>query len=324
MTNIKKMMTAGVILYGIAVLINLLCVLFQSSVFDFMNNHAVDINSDRLLFPLISIYQIVVLVFFSAFMLVMLKYKGSQERIIGIVMIVVYCIVAVTYPYISVAETWFTSLLGGEVVLVELTSLDAAIGFVTLPFVTVSSALMFIATGRFGVRRESLVSDSNSLNNKIKIPMIVGIILSAAAMGIDLFSFASIETVYKIMNAPDSLNVTVFPITAAIQIIFTIMFVVFLLIMLKYKGLSTKSAAVAMTVIYCLLTIAAPFIKSAYNIFVLNSGGADYVAAGATLENFIALCTPPFTVVSTVLIFIAIGRYSTVNTHQENNDNSEN
>lgn len=320
--EIKRPITAGVILYGIELLIDVMSVLFQGSVYELFGGNHIAENLDNPIFPLITIYQIVILAMLAFFCLVIHKYNGTLERIVGIVMIIFYCIIAISYPYISVADTRAIAETQNAWALSAANTLNTSIGIFTLPFATIATALAFIAIGRYGVRRDKLVTDGNIPNNKIKIPMIVGIVLSAIALFIDLFIFASRETVYKIMNAPDSIKVTVFPITAVMQMIFTVLFVVFLLIMLKIKGQSTRIAAVVMTIIYCLLTISTPFIKMAYNTY-LNSIDVENIAAGGTLESFISLCTPLFTVVSTVLIFIAIGRYGTMFLQHENNDNSD-
>ena len=85
--EVKIPMIIGIVLYGIALIIDLIGVFAQKAVFDFMG--ASGIHLDSLFFPFTTVCQIIVMAMFISFFLVMLFYKGHARRVAGIVMIVV-------------------------------------------------------------------------------------------------------------------------------------------------------------------------------------------------------------------------------------------
>lgn len=149
------------------------------------------------------------------------------------------------------------------------------------------------------------------LSKEIKTPMIVGIILYGIAVLIDLCSVFAQQAVFPLYGVDIGfyLNELVLPFVTVEHIIVMIMFVVFLIIMLKYKGNSRKTAGVAMIVVYCLIVIISPYLSWYTNIFDGKFKGAHYLAALSALSNFVSFATTPFIVISTVFVIIAVGRY---------------
>ena len=147
--EVKIPMIVGIIIYGIALIIDLIGVFAQKAVFDFMG--ADNIHLDSLFFPYTTVCQIIVMAMFISFFLVMLFYKGHARRVAGIVMIVVYCVVNIVMPFIDIQVTRMTAIFHGENGLAAMASLKNFIGIFTSPFVTVSTVLLFVAIGRYGI-----------------------------------------------------------------------------------------------------------------------------------------------------------------------------
>ncbi len=149
------------------------------------------------------------------------------------------------------------------------------------------------------------------LSKQIKTPMIVGTILYGIAVIIDLCSVFVQKSVFPLYAADIGLYLDelVLPFVTIEHIIVMLMFAVFFLVFLKYKGKSRKAAGIAMIVVYCLIGIISPYISSIFTIISAKFKGADYLAALSALDQFIAATTTPFTVVATVFVIIAIGRY---------------
>ena len=314
-------MIVGVILYGAAVLISLLCILFQNAVFDFMNGYAVDLCLDRPVFPLIAVYQIIILLMLATFLLVMHKYRGTHKRVAGIVMIVVYCAFAIMEPYIYLAEDWVAAIFRGENELTAIVHLSTYLVTFTLPFTTVSAVLAFMAIGRYGVTGKNLVNPDGKPNGKMKIPMIVAVILYGIVLLSDILIVIYQQAVYHLWERnwfyP---TISVFPSTAIIHIIFIVMYIIFLLIMFNYRGSANRKAGIAMIVIYCLMPVAVMLINYNYGSVLLSSG-VNYWEASFILEKNMSLIDSPFITVSAVFLFIAVGRFGIIK--RENNENSD-
>ncbi|MCR5121191.1 MAG: hypothetical protein K6B74_02090 [Ruminococcus sp.] len=316
--EIKKPLTVGLILYGIAVLISLLCVLFPNAVFDFLNGHAVDLCSDSLIFPLVFVFHIAVFLLFAVFTIIMHKYKGSSERLIVILFIRIYCVINVAKPFVLNFETYMVGeLFAGEKDLAHSFALSNSIEMITFPFTVVSSVLVFIAVSRYGIRRYILELTADSkIPDKVKIPMIVSVLLYSQALMGDILCVLWQQSFYKHQNAPIG-NIFVFPTELVFQIIFMIMFSAFLIVMLKRKGISGRKTGIVMTVIYCVMIFAEPFVRYSVSTCTLSTLGVKYIEATTVLEKYITLYTSPFTTVSAVFLFIAVGRYGMIK-HENN------
>ncbi|MBQ9482965.1 MAG: hypothetical protein IJU82_02135 [Ruminiclostridium sp.] len=156
------------------------------------------------------------------------------------------------------------------------------------------------------------------MTKEVKIPMIVGIILYAAALLIDLIAVFAQEAVFDFMGASNlRLDSLFFPYITVCQIIDMAMFIAFYLVMLTYKGSERRVVGIVMIVVYCVTNAAMPYIEIPVNQVIAGFQGADGVSASATLKNFISISTSLFVIVSTVFVLIAIGRYGIIK--KENN-----
>ncbi|MBR5090996.1 MAG: hypothetical protein IK093_16330 [Ruminiclostridium sp.] len=158
------------------------------------------------------------------------------------------------------------------------------------------------------------------ITKEIKAPMTAGVIVHGIAVAADLLSVIFQNDVYKTMQG-SFLNETVFPFTVVSHIIIMVMFIVFLMTMLLYKGTSRKLAGIVMVVIYCITGVVMPLVDIFATILTGRFAGAGQLAAYNTLKTFIGMVSSPFIVVSTVLVFIAIGRYGI--SKQDNNTFSD-
>ena len=88
---------------------------------------------------------------FIAFYLVMLTYKGSERRVVGIVMIVVYCVTNAAMPYIEIPVNQVIAGFQGADGVSASASLKNFISISTSLFVIVSTVFVLIAIGRYGI-----------------------------------------------------------------------------------------------------------------------------------------------------------------------------
>ncbi len=168
--EVKIPMIVGVMLYGIVLMIDLLSVIFQKSVFESMNAPDEILNLEKSVFPPGFVNIIIVMIMLVAFLLIMFRYKGSSRRNVGIAMIVIYCITGIISPYINMIETIITTKQQGARELSAITTLSTFSNLVTSPFATVSTVLVLIAIGRYGISKTQQNDDtiSNGLTAEIK------------------------------------------------------------------------------------------------------------------------------------------------------------
>ena len=145
--KVKTPMTIGLILYGVAFLITILCTLAQKLIFDQGLTH--DIN--RMVVPLNLFTQLIALLMVTIFWLV-IRTNGDNEanRSSGLAMIVVYCVENIILPYVSRIGTIFAARMGSEY-LGAVSVLEAYISMFTAPFCTVAAVLVIVALGRYTI-----------------------------------------------------------------------------------------------------------------------------------------------------------------------------
>ena len=100
----------------------------------------------------------------------------------------------------------------------------------------------------------------------------------------------------------------IFPLFSVFQIIVMIMYIIFMIVMLKYKGAYRKLAGILMIVVYCIVNIVSPFINVLDRFLTSKLKDSEELYALSAIESFMIFVSP-FTVVASVLILIAIGRY---------------
>ena len=142
--NIKILMTIGVVVYAIALVIDIICVICQKSIV----TGTMNISIDNHIFPFVLGYQLTAFLMYIVFFLVILTYDGNSKRTVGIVMLVVYSIVNILNPYINMISNAISARLGSEYLAVS-SYLTGIISNITAPFVVVSTVLILIAIGRY-------------------------------------------------------------------------------------------------------------------------------------------------------------------------------
>ena len=152
--KIRIPVITGVILYGIALIIDLGGIFFQRSVIMIMGGGPESANIDTFIFPLSTVLRIIVMIMYIVFMLVMLKYIGAYRQVAGILMITVYCIVNISSPFIDILDNALTSRLKGADELAALSAINSFKIF-TSPFAVVASVFILIAIGRYGISTEN-------------------------------------------------------------------------------------------------------------------------------------------------------------------------
>ena len=144
--RIRVPMIAGIVLQSIAAAMGFIAYFLQGSLR--MNVH----YAGRVL-PINLIYVLLILIFQVIIVLTMQTYEGESRRGIGITLTVVYCLLSILMPYISIIANMFASRSGVEYLAAQ-SSVGTSVSLFTSPFTTVSMALTLIAIGRYGISKD--------------------------------------------------------------------------------------------------------------------------------------------------------------------------
>lgn len=155
--EVKIPMIVGMILYGIALLIDLIGVLIPDISYFFTG---ASFRFDGFVFPLDTVFQIIGMIMLIVFYMTMLKYKGANKRSAGIAMIAIYCVINVVFPYIGVFERQIAAQMIGSEYLTAVILLETYIALFTKPFTFVSTVFVIIAIGRY-----IIINDTNTQYN---------------------------------------------------------------------------------------------------------------------------------------------------------------
>lgn len=156
-------MFVGIILYAIALVVDLIGVLFPALAYATMGATYLKEHFIGFIFPSVTIFQVIGIIMLITFYMVMQKYNGPEKRIVGIIMIVIFCVINVIQPYIRIAEAQAYANLSGEKGLAALSTLESFISMFTQPFTIVSTVFVMIAIGRYGI-----IKRENNENSDIK------------------------------------------------------------------------------------------------------------------------------------------------------------
>ncbi len=146
------------------------------------------------------------------------------------------------------------------------------------------------------------------LDNKVKIPMMIGVILYGLAVLIDIGCTLMQKTIIlsNVSEAPDK---TFFTTGSAMHIFMFVLLFLSFVVMLKYRGSSRRGLGALLLILYCvvgLMTYVFSFFKGP---LIYYNYTATEVAAVTTLETYISIFTTPFTLIAAVLCVLAMGRY---------------
>ena len=147
------------------------------------------------------------------------------------------------------------------------------------------------------------------IENNIKIPQIVAVILDAFALVMVLVMIQGQQSILPLYMGGAHLSVHVFPLRTVLTIVFRlVLFLSCLFTMLYYKGEHRRIVSLIFIALFILHSVASPYISMAANALTAKKG-VDYLSAYSSLTSAIGLCTGPLSAVSTALFFIACGRY---------------
>ena len=63
-----------------------------------------------------------------------------------------------------------------------------------------------------------------------------------------------------------------------------------------------------MLIVYAIVRVLSPYISMLSNV-ILSRRGAEYIAAAGTLTSTVNLIISPLTIVASILVIVAVGRY---------------
>ena len=137
-------MIIGVILQGLSFIVYLICIFAQRSIYPAV------INIQELIISFDFIVLCIVMLLYIIFMLAILTSDTDSRRMLCIVMLVVYAIVRVVSPYISILSNVILSRKGVEYISAVGTLTSTVNTFIS-PLTTIAAILVIVAVGRYGI-----------------------------------------------------------------------------------------------------------------------------------------------------------------------------
>ncbi len=144
--RVRIPMIAGIVVYGISIVISILCALNTQNILPIFTTVEFEGN----VFPPSILKSVVILVLYIAFFVIMQTANGKYNRVIGIIMLVAYCIPGIVNLFWGFAENVIAAQKGVEY-LAAYSSMNTAISVVTAPFTLAAGVLVVVAIGRFGI-----------------------------------------------------------------------------------------------------------------------------------------------------------------------------
>ena len=146
------------------------------------------------------------------------------------------------------------------------------------------------------------------VDNKVKIPQIIALILQGLALAVSILSVLSQRSIASTLSSLQYSGPAIVPLPVYITGIAFVIQLVFLFVTSGYKGKSRRLIAGIVAAVYCLITISSQWLALLTNIMIARQG-AERLAVGGLLTSAISNSTGPFLTVSSALFFIALGRY---------------
>jgi len=148
----------------------------------------------------------------------------------------------------------------------------------------------------------------------ISTPMAIGVILQGIAMIIYLIMFFAQKSIMP-AGINEEISGLVFPVDFMVVIIVMFFYVAVLLVMLTSDNESRKLFSIIMLVVYAIIRVVSPYISSASNVILARKGDAE-LAAVSTLSSTANMIIVPFTLVSGILVIVAIVKYGMSETNR--------
>jgi len=145
--RVRIPMLAGIILYVVAMAVSILISLNTQKVVSLYSSVEYDGGN---IFPAAIARSLIILGLYIAFYIIMRLCNGKNNRIIGVIMLIAYCIPGLSGVFFNYWDNYMAAQNGSNY-LVAYSGVSSAISVATLPFTLVASVLVLISVGRFGI-----------------------------------------------------------------------------------------------------------------------------------------------------------------------------
>jgi hypothetical protein len=161
----------------------------------------------------------------------------------------------------------------------------------------------------------------NKLPLSVKVPMLLSVLSYGLAVGI---GYMVVENHRNIIETFTNLvyNQEIFPYSLRYMIVYLFVYILFAILMLTAKSYSRKRVGILMLGLYCLINSLLPVVDRLV-IFDAYRRNNFYTAAAYELDSLITLSTNFFTVLSTMFMLVAIGRFGMCNVKKGESDDED-
>ena len=160
--RVRVPMLAGIIVYGISILLSVLCALNTPMIVNIFST----IEYDGKVFPITIIGSLITLALYIAFYFIMNSSNGKHNRVIGIIMLIAYCLPSIGNYFLTMAGSVLAARQGVERIAV-LSAVSQAINIVTLPFNLAAGVLVVVSLGRFGIMENITASEEKKTEDNV-------------------------------------------------------------------------------------------------------------------------------------------------------------
>ncbi len=160
--RVRIPMLAGIVMYGLSIVASLLVSLNTKAVLLIFSTIEYEEGN---VFPPAIFRSMIILALYIAFYFIMRSCNGKSNRLVGIILLIVYCIPGFAGVFFSYLDNYLLVQKGTEYV-VAYSSVSTAISMVTFPFTLIASVLILAAIGRYGIlEKEADSEEDNSSSN---------------------------------------------------------------------------------------------------------------------------------------------------------------
>ncbi len=160
--RVRIPMLAGIVVYGISIVLSVLCAVNTPAVVKLFST----MEYEERVFPITIIGSFITLALYIAFYFIMRSCNGKSNRVIGIIMLVAYCLPSIGNYFLAIAGNVMAAKRGVETIAV-LSSVSQAISICTLPFNLAAGVLIVVALGRFGIIEGPAVSEEDKSEENV-------------------------------------------------------------------------------------------------------------------------------------------------------------
>lgn len=170
---------------------------------------------------------------------------------------------------------------------------------------------------------EDTVSEKkkDKLPLSVKVPAFLSVFFYGIAVG---FGYMVVDSHKTIIETFTNLvyNEEPFPYSLRFMIIYFFVYILFMILMLTTKSYSRKRVGRLLLGLYCLINCFVPVVDRIV-IFDAYKHNYFYTAAVCELDSLITLSTNIFTVISTMFMLVAIGRFGMCNVKKGKSDDED-